>query len=91
MNRKTLCFKSVFPLRINGTFPNLLQGLPLGILGRESFAHSTSLLSSQVQRLVFFVCVQFTQISFLLLVHNNMNTSDGFAYNTAEKNIKISV
>jgi len=46
---------------------------------RERLAQSPGLLGSQIQRLVLLATVQLPQVLLLLLVHHNVNASNGFA------------
>lgn len=83
-----LCFNGILSLRIDRPLTDFLQGLSVGVSGRQSLTNGASPLFPQIQRLVLLVLVHFTQVLLLLLVHNNINTGDSFADHTAKNKNK---
>lgn len=80
-----LCLHGEFALWEDGTLADFLERLAVGIARRQGLANSTGLLFAQIQRLVLLVLEHLAQILLLLLVHHNVDASDGLAYNAAAR------
>lgn len=78
-----LCLDGELALWVDGTLADFLQRLAVGIARRQGLANGTGLLLAQIQRLVLLVLEHLAQILLLLLVHHNVDASDGLAYNAA--------
>lgn len=78
-----LCLDGKLALWVDGTLADFLQRLTVGIARRQGLANGTGLLFAQIQRLVLLVLEHLAQIFLLLLVHHNVDASDGLAYNAA--------
>lgn len=67
----------------DGALADLLEGLAVGVARRQGLADSAGLLLAQIQGLVLLVLEDLAQILLLLLVHHNVDASDGLADNAA--------
>jgi len=76
-SRYKLSFHSKLPLREGPEGMQSLGGLQRLLVGGESLADSPGLLWAEVQGLVLLALVELPQVLLLLLVHHNVDASDG--------------
>lgn len=82
IHTRCLGFDSEFTCGELGLLALCLQSHSWSIAIAECSSHCASLLRSQVQRLEFLAFVELTKIVLCLLIHDNVHSGDGFAYNT---------